>query len=341
MPRKLAELAPGQLNRVLFAPGGTSAIGMAIKLARIATGRHKTISAWESFHGASLDSISLGGSAEFRYGVGPLLPGAEHVPPPEPSRCLWGCGERGGCDLKCANYIEYILEKERDVAAVVLETVRGTMSFPPPEFWQSVRRACDKHGALLILDEIPWALGRIGTMFACDYYDLEPDILVVGKGLGGGVLPMAAIIARDDLNVAAERSIGHYTHEKNPVTCAAALATIRYIEENNLLEYVRELGVHALERMHAMMERFPLIGDVRGLGLMLGIELVRDRATREPAIDEAEQVMYRALELGLSFKLTRGNIITLVPPLIITREQLDEALDIVEQCLVEVSHKRE
>lgn len=335
--KKIIELAPGRLNKVLLAPSGALAIGMALKLARIVTGRHKTISMWESFHGASLDAISVGGSKDFRYEMGPLLPGAEHVPPPEEYRCLWGCAERGGCDLKCADYIEYILDKERDIAAIVAEPVRGTVSFPSRAFWQRVRELCDHYGALLIIDEIPWGLGRIGTMFACDHYALEPDILVIGKGLGGGILPLAAMITRDEFDVAADRSIGHYTHEKNPVLCAAALATLRYIEENDLLAHTQRLGEHALARMRKMQERHSLIGDVRGLGLMLGIELVRDRATKEPAIDEGEQVMYNALERGLSFKLTRGNIITLIPPLTITQEELDRALDIVDESLRVVS----
>ncbi len=337
LAKKLTELAPGRLNKVLLAPSGALAIGMALKLARIVTGRHKTISMWESFHGASLDAISVGGSVDFRYEIGPLLPGTEHVPPPEEYRCLWGCGERGGCDLKCANYIEYILDKERDVAAVVAETVRSTPSFPSQAFWTRVRELCDHYGALLILDEIPWGLGRTGTMFACEQYGLKPDILVIGKGLGGGILPLAAMLVREELDVAADRSIGHYTHEKNPVLCAAALATIQYIEEHDLLTHAQTLGNHALARMQAMMERHAIIGDVRGRGLMLGIELVRDRQTKEPATDEAEQVLYAALAQGLSFKLTRGNIITLMPPLTITQAELDWALDIVETSVAAVS----
>lgn len=336
LARKLTELAPGRLNRVLFAPGGTLAMGMALKLARAVTGRHKTISAWESFHGASLDSISVGGIVDFRYNAGPLLPGTEHVPPPEVYRCQWDCASRGGCDLKCAGYIEYILEQERDVAAVILETARSTPSFPSPAFWQAVRRACDQHGALLILDEIPWALGRTGKMFVCENYDLEPDILLLGKGLGGGVLPLAAMLAREELNVVADRSIGHYTHEKNPVACAAGLAAIDFIEANNLLQHAAELGTYALGRLQEMQQRFELIGDVRGLGLMLGIELVRDRTSKERASEEAERVMYAALRRGLNFKLTRGNVITLAPPLIINQAQLDEALDIIERCLAEL-----
>ena len=335
LAKKLAQIAPGNLNKSLFCPGGAEAVGMALKLARIATGRHKTISMWDSFHGATLDTISIGGEAIFRQDMGPLLPGSEHVPPPDEYRCVFGCGTRGGCDLVCADYVEYILEKEGDVAAVVSEPIRSTPYIPKPEYWQRIRRACDRHGALLIFDEIPHCLGRTGKMFTFENFGVIPDIVVIGKGLGGGIFPLAAIIAREELDVAAERALGHYTHEKSPVACAAALATIDTIEKNNIAEHARKLGEYSLNRLKDMKTRHPLIGDVRGLGLFLGIELVRDQTTRERAGDEAEAVMYAALTKGLSFKLTMGNIITLTPALTITKEEMDKALDIIEECIAD------
>jgi 4-aminobutyrate aminotransferase len=336
LARKLAEIAPGDLSKVLLCPGGATAIGMALKLARVATGRHKTISMWDSFHGASLEAISIGGEATFREGIGPLLPGAEHAPPPDEYRCLWDCSSRGGCDLKCAEYIEYVLEKERDVAAVIAEPVRSTPYVPRREYWQAVRRACARYGTLLIFDEIPHALGRTGRMFTCEHFDVVPDILVLGKGLGGGIMPLAALLAGPELDVAAGRALGHYTHEKNPVACAAALATIEVVENHHLVENARRLGAYALEQMRDMAGRHQLIGDVRGLGLLMGVELVRDRNTRERATDEAEAVMYSALGMGLSFKTTMGNILTLTPPLIITKDEMDQALLILDQALSEV-----
>ena len=336
LAKKLAQIAPGDLNKSLFCPGGAEAIGIALKLARLATGRHKTVSMWDSFHGATLDTISIGGEAIFRQDMGPLLPGTEHAPPPDEYRCVFGCGQRGGCDMTCANYVEYILEKEGDIAAVIAEPIRSTPYIPKPEYWQKIRQACDRHGALLIFDEIPHSLGRTGEMFTFQNFGVCPDIVVIGKGLGGGVFPMAAVIARETLDVAAHRALGHYTHEKSPVGCAAALATIDYIEKHNLVQHARDLGRHGLQRLQAMKDRHPLIGDVRGLGLFLGIELVKDRQTRERASDEAESVMYAALSKGVSFKLTMGNIITLTPALIITQKQMDQALDIIEACIAEV-----
>ena len=338
LAKKLAELAPGDLNRVLFAPGGTVAIGMALKLARAATGRFKTISMWDSFHGASLDAISIGGEAIFRSGMGPLLPGTEHVPPPDPVHCPWECGNE--CNLKCARYLEYVLEKEGDVGAVIAETVRSTPYIPPPEYWKTIRAACDRHGALLILDEVTTFLGRTGKMFACENYGIVPDMLVIGKGLGGGIFPLAAMIAREGLNVAPGRSLGHYTHEKNPVACAAGLATIECMQDEGLIENAKEIGGYALGRLRSMMDRHEIIGNVRGLGLIIGVEVVRNRETRERATDEAEQIMYSALAKGLSFKLSMGNILTLTPPLTITKAEMDKALDVLEACFEEVDVQR-
>ena len=331
LAKRLTSLAPDPLSRVLFAPGGTSAIGMALKLARYATGRHKTISMWDSFHGASLDCVSVGGEQIFRGNVGPLMPGAQHVPPPDDYRAA----ESGFPDaMASARYIEYILEKEGDVACVVAEPVRWTPYVPPPGYWRAVRDACDRHGALLIFDEIPNSLGRTGTFFTFEKFGVVPDMVVVGKGLGGGVMPIAALIASEELNESCRRvALGHYTHEKSPVACAAAQATIDFIDDEDLMANAEALGAYSLERMRALMGKHELIGDVRGIGLLLGIELVTDRATKGRAFDAAESVMYAALERGLSFKLTMGNIITLCPPLTATRADMDAAFAILDECI--------
>ena len=329
LAQKLAALAPDPLGKVLFAPGGTLAIGMALKLARLATGRHKTLSLWDSFHGASLDAISIGGEAVFRKGMGPLLPGTEHAPPCDPSACRFGCA--GTCNARCAEYLDYVLGREEDIGAVIIETVRSTdVQIPPPEYYQIVRDACNRHGALLILDEIPICLGRTGRMFAFEHYGIVPDMVVLGKGLGGAVFPMAALITRRDLDIAADRALGHYTHEKSSVGAAAALATLEVIDGDRLLDRSRELGIHALEILQAMKARHPLIGDVRGIGLLLGVELARDGV---PARHEAEQVMYECLARGLSFKVGQGNVLTLSPPLVIRPEELDAAFAIIDAAL--------
>ena len=329
---RLVALAPDPLGKVLFAPGGTLAIGMALKLARLATGRHKTLSLWDSFHGASLDAISIGGEALFRKGIGPLLPGTEHAPPCDPGACRFGCG--GKCTAKCAEYLDYVLGKEEDVAAVIIETVRSTdVQIPPPEYYRIVREACDRHGALLILDEVPICLGRTGRMFAFEHYGIVPDMVVLGKGLGGAVFPMAALVVRRDLDLAGDRALGHYTHEKSSVGCAAALATLEVIDDEHLCARSRDLGTRALEALRAIKARHPLVADVRGIGLLLGIELARDG---QPARKEAEQTMYHCLARGLAFKVGQGNVLTLSPPLVIAEKDLDAALAIVDDALAAV-----
>lgn len=335
LAEKLAELAPEPLGKILFAPGGATAVGMALKLARAATGRFKTISMWDAFHGASLDTMSISGETMFRCSVGPLLTGAQQVPPADPYRCLWdAAGRCEDCGLKCAAYIAYVLEKEGDVAAVVAEPVRNTaVNPPPPGYWQAVRRACDRYGALLILDETAVCLGRTGKMFAFENFDVVPDIVTLGKGLGGGILPFAAMIARRDLDVAPEKGLGHYTHEKNPVAAAAALAAVGVVEDENLAERAAAMGEHVMSRLKAMQAAFPLIGDVRGIGLLNGLDLVTDRRTKTKAVDAADRLMYDCLERGLSFKTAQGSFIPLCPPLNITETQLNDALDILEQSL--------
>ncbi|MFZ2648686.1 MAG: aspartate aminotransferase family protein [Burkholderiaceae bacterium] len=332
----------GRAGKVLFTTGGSDAVEVAIKLARQATGRFKTLSFWDSFHGAGFGASSISGEALFRSsrGVGPLLPGTEHVAPFGCYRCPYGypVDAQGQpnlelCKLSCAAMVRYVLEREGDVAAVIAEPARAVPFIPPPGYWQAVRQACNEHGALLIFDEIPTGLGKTGRFFAAEHDGAAPDIVVLGKALGGGVLPIAACIARAELDVAGAYALGHYTHEKNPVTAAAALATLEVIEREQLASNARRVGAHALERLHEMKSRHSLIGDVRGRGLLIGIELVRDRDSKAAAPQAAERVLYAALSRGLSFKTTMGNVLTWTPPLIVTDEQMGWALDVLEECL--------
>jgi len=344
LARKLAEIAPGSLSKVLFATGGSDAIEIALKIARAATGRFKTISFWDSFHGAGFGAASIGGEQMFRSGpIGPLLPGAEHVPPFDCYRNPFGYSHTGrephgkDCGRICASLVRYILEREGDIAAVVAEPNRAVPYIPPPGFWAEIRRACDDHGALLIFDEIPTGLGKTGRMFACEHDGVVPDILVLGKALGGGILPIAATLCRPELDVAGDWAFGHYTHEKNPVTTRAALTTIEIIEDEELVENAAAIGEHALSRLFDLMDRHPAVGDVRGRGLLIGMELVADRETREPDAALAEDILYRSLDRGLSFKTTMGNVLTLTPPLTISRDEMDAAIDILDACLTEAA----
>ena len=226
--------------------------------------------------------------------IGPLLPGAQLVPPFGDYRNAWDVSEGSG-EL-CAKTIRYVLEKEGDVCAVIAEPMRAVPYVAPPGFWQQVRQACDDFGALLIFDEIPTGLGKTGRMFACEHEGVTPDILVLGKALGGGILPIAAVLARPELDVCGDMAYGHYTHEKNPVTARAALTTIAIIEEERLVENAAQMGEYALSKLRELQSTHPLIGDVRGRGCLLGVELVLDRKTKKPAADAADAVLYAALE---------------------------------------------
>ncbi|UMM05465.1 aspartate aminotransferase family protein [Vibrio campbellii] len=332
---KLTQICGGELNRVLFAPGGTSAVGMALKLARHITGNYKVVSLWDSFHGASLDAISVGGEACFRQGMGPLMAGVERIPPAVSYRGAFPVVD--GSDVHYADYLEYVIEKEGGVGAFIAETVRNTdVQVPSKAYWKRIREICDKHNVMLIIDDIPNGMGRSGEWFTYQAYDIEPDMLCIGKGLGGGLVPIAAMVTKDKYNTAEQISMGHYTHEKSPIGCAAALATMEAIEQDGLLDKAKADSQFMREKLLEMKAKYPVIGDVRGIGMLWGIELVTDHESKARAYDEAEAVLYQCLNNGVSFKVSQGNVIQLSPPLIITREQLTEALAIFEEAIAKV-----
>ncbi|EMD1176570.1 aspartate aminotransferase family protein [Vibrio harveyi] len=332
---KLTQICGGELNRVLFAPGGTSAVGMALKLARHITGNYKVVSLWDSFHGASLDAISVGGEACFRQGMGPLMAGVERIPPAVSYRGAFPVVD--GSDVHYADYLEYVIEKEGGVGAFIAEAVRNTdVQVPSKAYWKRIREICDKHNVMLIIDDIPNGMGRSGEWFTYQAYDIEPDILCIGKGLGGGLVPIAAMVTKDKYNTAEQISMGHYTHEKSPIGCAAALATMEAIEQDGLLDKAKADSQFMREKLLEMKAKYPVIGDVRGIGMLWGIELVTDHESKARAYDEAEAVLYQCLNNGVSFKVSQGNVIQLSPPLIITREQLTEALAIFEEAIAKV-----
>ncbi|WP_170429244.1 (R)-1-hydroxy-2-aminoethylphosphonate ammonia-lyase [Ruegeria arenilitoris] len=330
LAEKLVAITPGDLGKVLFTTGGSDANEVALKIARAATGRFKTLSFWDAFHGAGFGAASIGGEATFRSHIaGPLLPGTEHVAPFHPSRCPYGHTTLEASAEACANMIDYVLEREGDICAVVAEAMRAVPIVPPPGFWKRVREICDRHGALLILDEIPTGLGKTGQMFSFQHDEIVPDIVTIGKSLGGGILPIAACIARENLDVCGDFAIGHYTHEKNPVTARAALTTLQIIEDEGLVERSAKLGEHAIGRLMDALQNVPVVGDIRGRGLMFGVEIVDDRSSKTPGNARAEQIYYACLEAGLSYKISQGCVLTLSPPLTISQAELDRAIDIV------------
>jgi len=340
----LAAHAPAGLERVLLTTGGSDAVEVALKIARVATGRHRTLSFWESFHGAGFGASSVGGEQLFRSGpLSPLLSGTEHVPPFGCFRDHFGTGHRADephtpdCGKPLAQLIDYTLKVQGDVAAVIAEPMRALPTPAPPGFWESVRRSCDETGTLLIFDEIPTGLGRTGRFSASEHEGVVPDLLVWGKGLGGAAIPVAAVIAKPELDVAQDWALGHYTHEKNPLMARAGLTTLEIIDDGHLVERAESAGREFLERLRELGARYDVVGDVRGRGLFFGVELVTGAGDLTPNPAFAEAVLYACLRRGLSFKTTMGSVLTLTPPLTISDDELEHALSVLQAAFAEVA----
>lgn len=321
--------------KVLFTPSGSAAVGLALKVARKVTGRHKVISMWESFHGAGLDTISVGGEYVFKKDIGPLMPGAIKSIPYNGYRNLINSDDNIKVSDFCLDYLEYIIENEGEIGAILLEPIRATDTHvPPKEYFKRLRKICDENKILLIFDEIPTCLGRSGEFYVHQNFGIEPDILVLGKGLGGGIVPQAAVLVNKRYDVAEDISLGHYTHEKPAIGCAAICAAIEYIDENNLMENCRNLSQFAMSRGKELMNKYNCIGDFRIQGLLISFEFVKDRMTKEKDTDLSERILYSSLEEGLSFKVSSGNCITWHPPLLISKEELEFAFDIFEKAII-------
>ncbi|MCP5515022.1 MAG: aspartate aminotransferase family protein [Spirochaetales bacterium] len=332
---KLAEITPPGLEKSLFCPGGSEAIEMSITLAKQVTGNFRTISFWDSFHGAGYQAASVGGEEHFKGGYGPMVPGAFKVEFPNYYRNPWGFKTEEEVDSECLRQMEIIFKREPGVAAVLGEPISATPVVPSRDYWVRVRDMAHKYGALLIFDEIIEGFGRTGKMFACEHF-VTPDILVLGKSFGGGLVPFAGIVARGEYDIFSGRSIGHYTHEKNPLCSAAGLAEIEYLEKHALVENAAEIGEYTIERFNSLKERHPMIGNVAGVGCHIGIDLVKNPVTKERAVDEAEAVMYKCMEKGLAFKIIESNIITLRPSLLITKDEMEWCISTIEEAIGEV-----
>src|SRR5262245_35998910 len=337
LAQKLAEIDPGQeAKKVYFGNSGTEAIEAALKLARYATGRKRFIAFYGAFHGRTLGALSLTASKPVqRRGFGPLLEGITHVPYPDCYRCPDRLSD-GRCHPACVRVIEEQLFKTvlspDEVAAIVFEPIQGEGGYivPPPEFFEELKRLSKLHGILLIADEVQSGMGRTGKMFAVEHFGIEPDIIAIAKGIASG-LPLGAIVARAELMTWPPGSPAS-TFGGNPISCAAALETIRLIEEE-LIQNAAVTGEYLLERLRKLMTRCSVIGDVRGLGLMIGIELVKDQTTKEKAGPWRDLAVQHCFEKGLLILGCGENTLRLMPPLIINRAQADAALEVLEEVL--------
>jgi 4-aminobutyrate aminotransferase len=337
LAEKLSEIAPGEVDRrVSFGNSGAEAVEGCIKLARYATGRDKLIAFYGSFHGRTMGALSLTArKAVQRGGFGPFMPGVVHTPYPYCYRCPFG-KEPESCVVECVKHIEDTLLKTiapaDETAAIVFEVVQGEGGYivPPRKFFDELQRVASKHGILLVADEVQSGMGRTGKMWAAEHFDLVPDIFSVAKGIASG-MPLGATVARADLMTWPPGAHAS-TFGGNPVACAAALVTIALLEEE-LVNNAARMGEHLMSRLRTWPARFPTVGDVRGLGLMIGIELVRDRATKEKASNLRDRVIDLAFERGLLVLGAGDNTLRLCPPLVISRDQCDFALDTLEECL--------
>jgi taurine--2-oxoglutarate transaminase len=345
LARLVAEVMPGDLNHTFFTNGGAEANENAVKLARWVTGRHKVIARYRSYHGATAGAISLTGDPR-RWFAEPGMPGIVRMLDPYTYRCP--AGHPDPCPVcSGAPHLEELLQYEgaHTVAAVIMETIVGTngLIYPPDGYLQSIREVTERHGILLIFDEVMAGWGRSGRWFACEHWDVVPDIITTAKGINSGYVPLGAMTVRDHVYDAIEDKYfaGGLTYSGHPLACAAGVASIEAFREEGVVENSAAMGEVLAKELPKLAERHPSIGDVRGRGLFWGLELVRNRATREPLVPfnaggEAAEPMTRlartAMDAGL-YLFVHWNVIMVAPPLTVTREELDEGLAILDEAL--------
>ena len=342
--RALAEVAPGNLTRAILANSGAEAVEAALKTAMVATGKPRVLAFHGAYHGLTYGALAASGREDFRAPFAPQLPGtAVFAPYPYPYRSPFGA-DADAVGEATLRYVEHLLDTpgtaSEGIGAILVEPIqgRGGDVVPPDAFLPGLRRICDERGLLLILDEVYTGFGRTGRWFACEHWGVVPDLLVVGKGLTGG-FPFAACIGTDAVMEAWPRSRGEALHTStflgHPVGCAAALASIAALRDERLVERSAEVGARIKTRLEAMTADHPRVGEVRGRGMMIGVEMVRDRATREPAPELAGRVVVETLRRGVLMLGggLYGNVLSLSPPFVITEAQVDAALGVLEEVL--------
>jgi 4-aminobutyrate aminotransferase len=341
LAEKLAAITPGGVERrVSFGNSGAEAMEGAIKLARYATGRDKIIAFYGGFHGRTMGALSLTArKAVQRAGFGPLIPGVVHAPYPYCYRCPYG-KQPDSCAVECVKFIEDTLLRTvapaAETAAIALEPVQGEGGYivPPKKFFDELARVAKRHGILLIFDEVQSGMGRTGKMWAAEHFDAVPDIMAVAKGIASG-MPLGATVARRQL-MSWPPGAHASTFGGNPVACAAALATIALLEEE-LVENAARMGAYLMDRIRDWPSRFACVGDVRGLGLMIGIEFIRDNGMQDPAPELRDAIEDMAFHRGLLILGAGDSTIRLCPPLVVNRDQCDFAVEVLEECIAKAA----
>jgi 4-aminobutyrate aminotransferase len=339
LAEKLAHIAPPGLTKTFFGNGGAEAIEGALKLARLYSGKHEFIALHGSFHGRSWGALSVTGNMGRKKRGGPYASGVAFAPLPYAFRSAWKDPEE--CGRECARAIDEVVRfaTSGDVAAFIAEPVwgEGGIVVPPPNYFREVKKVLDQHGILFIADEVQSGFGRTGKMFAIEHFGVEPDILVTAKGIADG-FPLSAYTTRPEIAAAYKPGDHLSTFGGNPVSCAAALASIDFMEKEDLPAKAAEMGAYVMTKLRELQKQNPVIGEVRGLGLMIGVELVKDEKLT-PASAEAEAIRDSLLRQGVLVGVggVYGNVVRFQPPLVITRQQIDRALTAFSTALSEVA----
>jgi 4-aminobutyrate aminotransferase/(S)-3-amino-2-methylpropionate transaminase len=332
---RLAGVTPGRLEKTFFSNSGAEAVEGALRLARAFTGRTEFIALETGFHGRTNATLAVTGNRKRKQHGGPYLGGVAFAPASHPTRCRT-CG--GACTLRCADAVEDVINYQTsgNVAAFIAEPILGEAGIvvPHPGYFRRVKEILDRHGILLIVDEVQTGFGRTGRMFGIEHFGVEPDIMTMAKGIASG-MPLGGFIARPEIADAFQPGEHLSTFGGNPVACAAALATIDVIEDEGLCAASAENGAALLLSLEALSEQHQAIGEVRGKGLMVGIELVSDRAAMTPAPDVAVRLRAACRERGLMVGIGGffGNVVRIQPPLVITAEQLADAVGTLDEAL--------
>ena len=346
LAKQLVSLTPGKFSkRVRFGLSGSDANDAVIKFARAYTNRQKIVSFFRSYHGSTYGALSLSAiSLNMRRKMGPFLPEIYHIPFPDCYRCPFG-RNYPSCNGICWEQIENIYFKTilppEEVAAIVVDPILGDAEIiiPPPFFLPELRKFCTEHGILLVDEEIQMGFGRTGKWFAIEHWDVIPDIVVMGKAIASG-MPLSALVARADILEALEPPADLFSCAANPIACVASLATIEVIREEKLVEQSAKLGKHTINRLLEMKDHHQLIGDVRGKGLSIGVDLVKDYQSKKRAVKEALKVCWQCYEKGVLIIAFSGSVLRIQPPLVITQQELDHALAIIDESLTEVEDGR-
>lgn len=362
LAKKLAQITPGDLCKTFFANSGTEANEVAIKLAQLYREAPKIISFWDAYHGSTYAMVSVGGSARNRQSKGlSIMEDFKHIASPYCYRCPYK-KTYPECDLFCAEFLKYTIEKEgeKSVAAFMAEPICSWAGqvVPPDGYWKRIREICDEKGIIMIFDEVMTGFARTGKMFATEHWDIVPDIETYAKGITCGYIPLGACIVNKKLaDHFDEKGFPHsYTYSGHAVACATALGVIDYYQTHKLVDNSAKMGAYMMDKLNGMKDRVSIIGDVRGLGLFMGIELVKDRETKEELVPkeltadekkdpEKNPMQYftdKIKENGLIVGSSWGtSILRMMPYLIITKEQVDEGLTILEETLIETVKKFE